>query len=133
MRGWPKGEKRISIDADAIITKVIDDYYLTHAQPSVLDTIGEVEGECRKADVNVPSASTIRARISEVSEREGVRKRGYREEARAKYKPAPGHFPNADYPLACIQIDHTKADIILVDDTHRKPIGRPWLTVAIDV
>ena len=24
-------------------------------------------------------------------------------------------------------------DIILVDDEHRRPIGRPWLTVAIDV
>ena len=133
MRGWPKGHHRISSDADAIIKKVIDDYYLSHDRPTVLDTISEVKGECRKANVALPGASTIRARISEVSEREGLRKRGYREEARAKYQPAPGHFPNADYPLACTQIDHTKADIILVDDTHRKPIGRPWLTVAIDV
>ena len=133
MRGWPKGQKRISIDADAIIAKVIDDYYLTHARPSVLDTIGEVQEKCRNADVKIPSASTIRARISEVSERDGLRQRGYREEARAKYQPAPGHFPDAEFPLACIQIDHTKADIMLVDDTHRKSIGRPWLTVAIDV
>ena len=134
LRGWPKGVHRISEDADAIITKVIDEYYLSHKRPTVLDTIGEVQGECRKADVvPLPGPSTIRARINEVSEREGLRKRGYREEARAKYQPAPGHFPNADFPLACIQIDHTKADIILVDDTHRQPIGRPWLTVAIDV
>lgn len=31
------------------------------------------------------------------------------------------------------KIDHTKLDIILVDDIHRRPIGRPWITVAIDV
>ena len=28
---------------------------------------------------------------------------------------------------------HTPADIILVDDIHRLPIGRPWITLAIDV
>ena len=32
-----------------------------------------------------------------------------------------------------MQIDHTKLDIILVDDHHRRPIGRPWITLAIDV
>ncbi|MDY3306782.1 transposase family protein [Psychrobacter sanguinis] len=32
-----------------------------------------------------------------------------------------------------VQIDHTPIDIILVDDKYRKPIGRPYLTVAIDV
>ena len=133
VRGWPKGRHRISKDADAIIEKVIKEYYLQHHRPTVLDTIGEVHGACRKADVDLPSASAIRARISAVPERERLRERGYREEARAKYHPSPGHFPNADYPLACIQIDHTKADIILVDDEHRKTIGRPWLTVAIDV
>ena len=30
-------------------------------------------------------------------------------------------------------MDHTKLDIILLDDERRKPIGRPWLTLAIDV
>ena len=45
----------------------------------------------------------------------------------------PGHFPGADCPLAVVQIDHTKVDIILVDDQYRRPIGRPWITLAIDV
>ena len=36
-------------------------------------------------------------------------------------------------PLDIIQIDHTKVDVILVDDETRKPIGRPFITVAIDV
>lgn len=43
------------------------------------------------------------------------------------------HFPDADYPLHCVQIDHTVVDLLIVDDEHRKPIGRPWVTVAIDV
>ncbi|WP_136661238.1 DDE-type integrase/transposase/recombinase [Nitratireductor sp. XY-223] len=36
-------------------------------------------------------------------------------------------------PLEVIQIDHTFADIILVDQVERKPLARPWLTLAIDV
>jgi putative transposase len=38
-----------------------------------------------------------------------------------------------DEPLGVIQIDHTPLDLILVDDIHRLPVGRPWLTLAIDV
>jgi putative transposase len=32
-----------------------------------------------------------------------------------------------------VQIDHTKADIFVVDEETRQPIGRPWLTLAMDV
>lgn len=32
-----------------------------------------------------------------------------------------------------MQIDHTPADIILVDSFERQPIGRPWVTLAIDI
>jgi putative transposase len=36
-------------------------------------------------------------------------------------------------PLDVVQIDHTTVDLIVVDDVTRQPIGRPVLTVAIDV
>jgi putative transposase len=32
-----------------------------------------------------------------------------------------------------VQIDHTPVDVIVVDEQHRLPIGRPYLTAAIDV
>ena len=32
-----------------------------------------------------------------------------------------------------VQIDHTVVDVIVVDERHRLPIGRPYVTVAIDV
>jgi transposase InsO family protein len=44
-----------------------------------------------------------------------------------------GPFQGAEFPLAIVQIDHTPLGIILVDETARMPIGRPWLTLAIDV
>ncbi|MFN7093084.1 MAG: hypothetical protein ACK4P4_21345 [Allorhizobium sp.] len=39
----------------------------------------------------------------------------------------------ASRPLPIVQVDHTKADIFAVDEETRKPIGRPWLTLAMDV
>ncbi len=31
-----------------------------------------------------------------------------------------------------VQIDHTAVDVVLIDDEYRLPIGRPWVTLAID-
>ena len=36
-------------------------------------------------------------------------------------------------PLAIVQIDHTKVDVQLVDEQSRLVLGRPWLTVLLDV
>jgi putative transposase len=44
----------------------------------------------------------------------------------------PGHLV-ADSPLEPVQIDHIQAAIVVVDELFRQPIGRPWVSVAIDV
>ena len=36
-------------------------------------------------------------------------------------------------PLDIIQIDHTKVDVMVVDKETRQSIGRPYITVAIDI
>lgn len=48
-------------------------------------------------------------------------------------KPVNGQQMAADYPLHVVQMDHGKADVILVDSAHRRPIGRPWVTFARDL
>ena len=45
---------------------------------------------------------------------------------------APGSF-SAKAPLDVVQIDHTQSDVEVVDRQYRRSIGRPWLTVAIDI
>lgn len=132
-RGWKEGNQRISKEADDIIHQVIRDYYLTPQRPTVKKTVIEVFRRCNERGIQSPSHMTIRSRITRVSEKDRLRARGFREKALNKFSPVPGSFPNADYPLAVVQIDHTPADIILVDDLYRKPIGRPWITLAVDV
>jgi putative transposase len=132
-RGWKPGNRRTSTDAERIIMDVIDDFYLTRQRPSPQKAVTEVFRRCSEKGIEPPSHTTVRARISEIPERDRLRARGHREKAINRFTPAPGSFPNAEYPLSVIQIDHTPADIILVDDIHRLPIGRPWITLAIDV
>lgn len=132
-RGWQYGKSRISAQAETIIQEVIRDFYLTPQRPRDQKAANEVLRRCRLRGIEPPSTVTIRQRLSRIPEKEQLRGRGFGEKAKNKFLPAAGRFPNADYPLAVIQIDHTPADIILVDDIYRKPIGRPWITLAIDV
>ena len=45
---------------------------------------------------------------------------------------APGNF-SAKALLDIVQIDHTQADAFVGDRWFRRSIGRPWLTLAIDI
>lgn len=132
-RGWREGRGRIPAFAEEVIREVIETYYLKPQRPTVQKAVEEVIKRCNWRGITPPSPGTIRSRISKVPEKDRLRNRGQKEKAKKQFQPTPGHFPGADYPLSVIQIDHTRADIILVDDNCRKPIGRPWLTLAIDV
>jgi putative transposase len=132
-RGWREGNARISDEAGQIIEQVIKDFFLKKHRPTVQATIKRIQDACEEAGVHAPGVSTIRERLKGIPDREFLRGRGFSEKARNKYSPSPGSFPGAMYPLAVVQIDHTPLDILLVDDIHRKSIGRVWLTLAIDV
>ncbi|AWI79471.1 transposase [Parazoarcus communis] len=132
-RGWLEGKSRIPPHAEQVIEETIRDYYLTVQRPTAKKTIQEVQRRCAERGIQAPNHMTIRSRITKLSEKERLRGRGFKEKAKNKFLPAAGRFPNADYPLAVVQIDHTPADIILVDDVFRKPIGRPWITLAMDI
>lgn len=132
-RGWKTGNYRIGEHAEGVIQSVIKNFYLKPERPTVQKAVREVHRLCEEKHIERPSASAIRARIARIPEHERLTRRGQAEKARNKFLPVPGKFPGADYPLSVVQIDHTRVDIILVDDVHRKPIDRPWITVAIDV
>lgn len=128
-----KGRSRLHPEVEKIIQTTIQDYYLRSQKPSLQKTCEEVIHRCRNAGVDCPHPSTIRRRILLICEEIRLKRRSGKQKAYEKYTPLLGYFPGADYPLSVVQIDHTKLDIILVDDLKRKPIGRPWLTLAIDV
>lgn len=83
--------------------------------------------------LDIPSISTIRNRILEIPAKVRHAHLHGKQAAEQEYDPILGSFPGADWPLSIVQIDHVLLDIILVDDIHREPIGRPWLTASFDV
>ena len=125
--------RRLSDDVEAIIRTAIEVEYLHTQKKSPKKVIEAVEIRCRAAGLNAPDHKTVRRRIAKISPKEATQARRGKKAARDRFDPAAGDFPGASHPLSVVQIDHHYLDLILVDDISRKPIGRPWLTLAIDV
>jgi putative transposase len=128
-----RGKSRLSPGVETVIKETLENYYLKQQKPSAQKTCLEVIRLCRQACLDPPHPNTIRQRIAAISEELKMKRRQGVKAAREKFEPATGAFPGADWPLAYVQIDHTKLDVILVDDLHRLPVGRPWITLAVDV
>ena len=132
-RGRPKGVNTLEPDREAVIAAAIEKCHRTKRRHRVAETVKTVQLMCRNAGLAAPHANTIRDRVTALPRAETLRARGLGELARNTLQPILGRFPGADQPLSVVQVDHSKADIELVDDETRLPIGRPWATVAIDV
>lgn len=128
-----KGKTMIAAEVEKIIVDAIESLYLNkqkHKPPRVIEEIQKI---CTKSGIVAPHPNTIRARIKKLDSAKKIKAREGNKAARNAHAPLRGHFPGADFPLAVVQVDHTLVDVILVDDIHRQPIGRPWLTLLIDV
>ena len=82
--------------------------------------------------LQVPHINTLRNRISQLTASQiGSKRKG--KKGREEHRPIIGKFPECSKPLEIVQIDHTPLDLTIVDDINRQDIGRPTLTLAIDV
>jgi putative transposase len=79
----------------------------------------------------MPADNTVRARIRTLDPLKVVNKREGHDAART-LMPAAGKAPEPAAPLDVVQMDHSPVDVIVVDEVAREPIGRPYLTLAID-
>ena len=132
-RSGGRGKVRLSPEVDAIVQQAIKDEYLTKQRKPLAKVHQLVATHCKRAGLKVPHQNTIRNRISQITEYNRLRYRYGKDTADEQLAPHKGSFPGADFPLAFVQVDHTKLDIQLVDDLQRLPVGRPWITMAIDV
>lgn len=128
-----KNKSRLDQDVDTIINDVILSTYLNPSKKSITKVVRDIIIKCKELDIKAPHSNTIRNRIKSISESEVLKARYGAKASRDKFEPIKGNFPGANFPLSVVQIDHTKLDIILVDELYRKPFKRPYLTLAIDV
>ena len=132
-RGIHPGDQRLPSDTERVLNEVIQRRYLHKQKRSPQQVCEEVAAQCREHGIQEPHPNTIRRRIAQLPPQLKVRAREGARAAEQQYAPRVGQYPQPDRPFADVQIDHTKVDLVLVDDVQRQPIGRPWITVAIDI
>lgn len=82
--------------------------------------------------LQVPSRGTLERRIGQLDPVVSVTVRHGADAART-VRSAGGEPPLIEGLLEQVQVDHTVVDLEIVDERHRLPIGRPYVTAAIDV
>jgi putative transposase len=105
---------------------------LTRQRRTVAAICKEIARQCRVRGLRVPSRGAVARRIACLDPATSTAAREGREAIRP-LRSAGGAPPEITGLLEQVQIDHTPVDVIVVDEQHRKPIGRPYLTAAIDV
>ncbi|MDX1443725.1 MAG: DDE-type integrase/transposase/recombinase, partial [Gammaproteobacteria bacterium] len=128
--GRKKG--RLDEDVERVLQSVLRDAYLSSQRHTPSYVIQEVRDRCRALNLRAPTETTIRTRMSWIDERERIKAREGSKAARDAYEPRPGKYV-AQAPLSVVQIDHTPVNVMVVDEVDRRTLGRPWITVAIDV
>lgn len=130
--GPPRGARHLADDVEAVIEEAIASYYLSRQRPSVSALHDHIRQLCRARGVAIPSRNAVRARVASVDRRALVGAREGAKAARDRFKPVVREY-SADHALHIVQIDHTPVDVFVVDAVRRRPIQRPWLTLAIDL
>jgi putative transposase len=127
-----KGKSKLPKEVEIIVDTLIKERYLSYQKISISKLWREINATLVLKGYKKISYNTLRNRINALDERKVFKIREGKSAYNNKLRPSTKNF-EAQYPLQIIQIDHTELDIQIVDETYRKPIGRPYITVAIDV
>jgi putative transposase len=133
------GDPRVAAEVEGIIQEVLAACRAAPAYRTVRDVflmIVQRIGEANRArpatdQIALPGQTTIYRRVQAAGAPAILRRRPSRTEAHAHAAAQPG--PRLSRPLERVEIDHTSLDLILVDEDDRLPIGRPTVTLALDV
>lgn len=131
--GRKPGTRVLAEEVDRIIVDKIDNFWLVPERPAIQDLFERIGVECRKQGFKAPCRSTVRERLRAYEHHDAQRRRLGSKASKYIYTPMPGHV-DVNAPLERVEIDHTMLDVMVrSDDAHCGYVGRPWLTLAIDV
>jgi putative transposase len=127
-----RGGGRLPDEVEAVLRETLRSRYLGRQRRSLSAVHREVARVCRARGLPVPSRGALERRVARLDPVQVVAAREGRDAARA-LRSAGGVAPAVDRPLEQVQMDHTVVDVVVVDERHRLPLGRPYVTLAIDV
>jgi len=133
------GGSRLDGEREEIIQGVLAECRAAPAQRTARDVYFMVVDRVRVRNqgwppaerMALPSVSTIERQVRAVGGAAVLRRRPGPGERRAGAAVQAG--PRAARPLERVELDHTPLDLIVVDEEDRLPIGRPTVTLALDV
>lgn len=133
-------KRRMAGEVIAMLDAVVNEKYLTKQRLSPFSVYDAVvarvvhENLLRDPDdqIRIPSHMAVYRHVDKLDPYEVLKARFGKAAADLKYRPKKqGVRPTR--PLERVEIDHTKLDLFVVDAERKIPMGRPWLTTAIDV
>lgn len=130
-RGRKNGQRFLIPEVENVIKEAIKKQYKGRAC-SYSRVWREVRDECILLKLPVPSLGAVASRIRSMNVRELYGLKHGARSASEKYGVKRGKL-SVSRPLEVTQIDHTKIDVIICDDVAREPLGRPWITLLIDL
>jgi putative transposase len=129
-----KNKGRLLEPVERLINEFLRKRFMTRQKPRLSALYRDIAYACKMQNLPVPVRNTVALRIAKIDPLQLGRKReGASADAVRSLQSAGGIVPPVLAPLDQVQIDHTVIDLIIVDERDRQPIGRPYLTVAIDV
>ncbi len=129
--GPPKGRSNLAPYVDVLIDDLLRAEYMTKQRKPLSAVVDAIKEACDLKDWPHPSYKAVRARLQKMDLREVALKRGELLKAESlTLRPGAYDVPN---PMAVWQIDHTIIDLLVVSALDGKVIGRPTLTLIVDV
>lgn len=131
-KGPRRGEKKLLSRVEEIIETDIRKIYLTLNKPPITTLVKGIRAKCGAERLPPPSKNAVLRRIALISERDKVKGRQGSKATREQFKIIKGSL-ETERPREIWQMDHTPADVHAVDSRTRLLLGRPFVTVAIDI
>jgi putative transposase len=132
-------KRRLTVQVARLIEEQIDKIYLRPERSKCTHVYLEVKAQIQRDNrfrgdeekMELPSQRAIYRAIAKRSPYEVMAKRYGKREADNAFR-CTGAGPVTSRPLERVQVDHTPADRIVVDEKEMLPLGRPTITTLLD-
>jgi len=125
---------RLNDECLKIVKKVIEHEYLTLIRPKPKAIFDSIESKCLFDGISPPLYDTVYKILKRLNPELKERMRNGKS-GNEKYTEVQRGFSNkeAKFPLHIVEIDHTQLDLDIIDEKTGYVIGRPYITLGIDV
>lgn len=126
-----KGVSRLAEKIRKIVIEVVD--YGIQNGKTFRNIYMDLCDRCEEEGFKVPHENTLRSHYNLYDKEKKLAATKGRKTAEQQYGDAATPMHESIAPLHWVEIDHTIADVMLVEEGTRKELGRPWVTFLIDV